>query len=272
MIPPAMYAGPAAQIKQKMLVLTYHAVFADEKDWAAQPASDRWYSLKQDQFRVQMEHLVRNGYRTLLLREFLEGESPEKSLVLTFDDGHDSNFHVVLPILKQFGLRAEFFITVANVGLPGFMAWEELKLLQEAGMSVQSHGLHHQPLTGLDLDMLRDELRVSKKLLEQYLGSPVNYFAIPGGFADERVYVEILNAGYRAICNSEPGLASKGEVIARIPVMHSTSLATFSDLADRKLASLKRMSAQRRLAKAAKSLLGLRRYEALKHIKLRLSK
>ena len=272
MIPSAMTAGPAAQIKQKMLVLTYHAVFADEKDWAAQPASDRWYSLKQDQFQAQMGHLARNGYRTLLLREFLEGESPEKSLVLTFDDGHDSNFHVVLPILKQFGLRAEFFITVANVGLPGFMTWEELKLLQEAGMSVQSHGLHHQPLTGLDLDMLRDELRVSKKLLEQYLGSPVNYFAIPGGFADERVYVEILNAGYRAICNSEPGLASKGEVIARVPVMHSTSLATFSDLADRKLASLRRMSAQRRLAKAAKSLLGLRRYEALKHIKLRLSK
>ena len=272
MIPSAMTTGPATQIKQKMLVLTYHAVFADEKDWAAQPASDRWYSLKQDQFRVQMEHLVQNGYRTLLLHEFLEGEFPEKSLVLTFDDGHDSNFHVVLPILKQFGLRAEFFITVANVGLPGFMTWEELKLLQEAGMSVQSHGLHHQPLTGLDVDMLRDDLRVSKKLLEQYLGSPVNYFAIPGGFADERVYLEILNAGYRAICNSEPGLASKGKVIARVPVMHSTSLATFSDLADRKLASLGRMSAQRRLAKAAKSLLGLRRYEALKHIKLRLSK
>ena len=219
-----------------------------------------------------MEHLAQNGYRTSLLREFLDGESSTKSVVLTFDDGHESNFRVVFPILKQFGLRAEFFITVANVGLPGFMTWEELKLLQEAGMSVQSHGLHHQPLTELDLDVLRDELRVSKKLLEQHLGSAVNYFAIPGGFVDERVYAEILNAGYHAICNSEPGLASNGEVLARVPVMHSTSLAAFSDLADRKLTSLRRMSAQRRLAKAAKSLLGLRRYEALKHIKLRLSK
>ena len=150
------------------------------------------------------------------------------------------------------------------------MTWEELKLLQEAGMSVQSHGLHHQPLTELNLDVLRDELRLSKELLEQHLGSAVNYFAIPGGFVDERVYTEILNAGYRAICNSEPGLASNGEVIARVPVMHSTSLVAFSDLANRKLTSLRRMSAQRRLAKAAKSLLGLRRYEALKHIKLRL--
>ena len=272
MNPSAMTAKPAAQKDQTMLVLTYHAVFDDEKDWIAQPASDRWYSLKQDQFRAEMEHLARNGYTTSLLSEFLDTQSPARSVVLTFDDGHESNFRVVLPILKQFGLRAEFFITVANVGLPGFMTWEELKLLHEAGMSVQSHGLHHQPLTELDIDVLRDELRLSKELLEQHLGSAVNYFAIPGGFVDERVYTEILNAGYRAICNSEPGLASNGEVIARVPVMHSTSLAAFSDLANRKLTSLRRMSAQRRLAKAVKSLLGLRRYEALKHIKLRLSK
>ena len=108
MNPSAMTAKPAAQKDQTTLVLTYHAVFDDEKDWIAQPASDRWYSLKQDQFRAEMEHLAQNGDTTSLLSEFLDSQSPAKSVVLTFDDGHESNFRVVLPILKQSACAQSF--------------------------------------------------------------------------------------------------------------------------------------------------------------------
>ncbi len=113
---------------------------------------------------------------------------------------------------------------------------------------------------------------ISKEFLHSGLGTEVRYFAIPGGFADERVYREGLAAGYEALCNSEPALAAQGQIIHRIAIMHSTSISTFADLSQRKLFSVNRMSAQRGLAKVAKKVLGIRHYEALKHIRLRLSR
>ena len=59
-----------------------------------------------------MEYLHREGYRTFLLDELQQVEPwPEKSVVLTFDDGHESNYLLALPILQEFGFKAHFFIT-----------------------------------------------------------------------------------------------------------------------------------------------------------------
>jgi peptidoglycan/xylan/chitin deacetylase (PgdA/CDA1 family) len=252
----------------RTLVLTYHAVFATDERRAKQPAADRWYSLTAKQFEAQMEYLSRQGYTASLLQEFLAGQSPARSVVLTFDDGHESNLTVALPILQQFGFRADFFVTVANIGRPGFMNWRQLGLLLDAGMSVQSHGLHHRDLTGIREDMLADELRTAKDRLECNLARPVKYFAIPGGFADRGVYLAAREAGYEAICNSEPGLARTGEVIARVGVMHSTSQTAFQGLVQRRFFRLLQRRAQRKFGKIGKTLLGVRRYEALKRLRL----
>ena len=135
-------------------------------------------------------------------------------------------------------------------------------------MSVQSHGLHHRPLTDLPTDKLANELRTAKQSLEHNLGSAVKYLAIPGGFADRRVYNEALNVGYEAVCNSEPGLARSGKIIARVAVMHSTSQGEFEGLVRRKFSLLLQASVKRKLGKAAKLFLGVQRYEALKQSRL----
>jgi peptidoglycan/xylan/chitin deacetylase (PgdA/CDA1 family) len=252
----------------RTLVLMYHAVHTTLEAWKKQEAADRWYAVTADQFHQQMEHLSRAGYATCLLGEFLAQKVPPKSVILTFDDGHESNFVVALPILQRFGLRAEFFVTVSHIGQSGFMTWEQLRRLHDAGMSVQSHGLHHRPLTDLPAEMLANELRTAKHSLEHNLGTAVKYLAVPGGFANRRVYREALAAGYEGVCNSEPGLARSGKIIARVAVMHSTSQTAFEGLVQRKFSVLLQMSAQRELAKAAKVFLGVQRYEALKRLRL----
>lgn len=264
-------ATPAPSLprdRARTLVLTYHAVHATLDAWKKQEAADRWYAVTADQFHKQMEHVSRAGYATSLLGEFLGQKTPRKSVVLTFDDGHESNYLVVLPILQRFGLRAEFFVTVSHIGQPGFMTWQQLRRLQEAGMSVQSHGLHHRPLTDLPAGMLANELRTAKHSLEHNLGTTVKYLAIPGGFANQRVYREALNAGYEAVCNSEPGLARSGKIIARVAVMHSTSQAAFEGLVGRKFSLLAQVITKRKLAKVAKLFLGVQRYESLKRLRL----
>jgi len=245
-------------------VLMYHAVLATREEWTRRAPAARWYDVTADRFEQQMEFLAQTGYGTVLLEEFLSGKAPARSVVLTFDDGHESNFSVAFPVLKRCRFRAEFFVTVANVGQPGFVNWAQLSELVSAGMSVQSHGLHHQPLTGHRGSALRDEFRISKEVLERNLGAPVKYFAIPGGFANRDVYREGLAAGYEAICSSEPGLAKRSAILPRVAVTHSTSQAVFAELVSHKFLRMILMKARRQLGKAAKTLVGVQRYEALK--------
>ena len=40
---------------------------------------------------------------------------PENTVVLTFDDGYASNYHLALPVLKEFGLHATVFTSTAFV-------------------------------------------------------------------------------------------------------------------------------------------------------------
>jgi peptidoglycan/xylan/chitin deacetylase (PgdA/CDA1 family) len=254
--------------RDRTLVLTYHAVHPTLDVWQKQKASDRWYAVTANQFHQQMEYILRAGYATSLLSAFLTKQTHPKSVILTFDDGHESNYGVALPILQRFGLRAEFFVTVSRVGQPGFMTWEQLRRLQDAGMSVQSHGLHHRPLTDLPTDKLADELRTAKQSLEHNLSSAVKYLAIPGGFANRRIYHEALEVGHEAVCNSEPGLARPGKIIARVAVTHSTAQGEFEGLVRRKLSLLLLVSAKRKLGKAAKLFLGVQRCEALKQSRL----
>lgn len=252
-----------------MLVLMYHAVHPGQEAWARQRPGGRWYAITAPQFEKQMEYLAQQGHSTPLIHEFLSGQAPAKSVVITFDDGHETNFSVAFPILQRFGFRAEFFVTVSRVDQPGCVTWDNLKRMQDAGMSVQSHGMHHQPLTELPPDALREELLGSKEQMERVLGTRVNYFSIPGGFADQRVYREAFACGYEAICNSETGIARAGKVLRRIAVMYSTSQLVFEGIVQRKARLLFQMSAHRALANTAKALLGVQRYEDLKRLRLR---
>ena len=115
----------------------------------------------------------------MLLHEFLAGRAPERSVVLTFDDGHKTNLSVALPILQRYGFRAEFFANVSFIGQSNFMTWEQLRSLRDAGMSVQSHGVQHDPMTEYSREELVQELRGSKEAIEGNLGSKV-IFCGPG--------------------------------------------------------------------------------------------
>jgi peptidoglycan/xylan/chitin deacetylase (PgdA/CDA1 family) len=267
-LPEHKVTKPEGGASSRTLVLIYHAVHADEAQWKKQDAADRWYAVTAKRFEAQMEYLSKR-YSTLLLAEFLSRGPQANSRILTFDDGHESNFSVAFPILRRFGLRAEFFVTVSRIGGPGYMSWEQLHGLLDVGMSVQSHGLHHRPLTGLSDSELAQELRDSKELLESRLRRPVQYFSAPGGFVDNRVYAAALNAGYRAVCNSEPGLARAGKIVPRVAIMHSTSQAAFESLLQARGFALMKSAMQRRFAKAAKAVLGVERYEAVKKLGLR---
>jgi len=138
-----------------------------------------------------------------LLDEAGKAGDDGKYVVLTFDDGLEGNIKYALPLLRAYGFRATFFITVNFVGTPRFMGWEDLECLVREGMSVQSHTLSHRHLNTLSEEDIAYELHESKRHLEQRLGNEVHSLSFPHGSYDPRTVRLAGESGYRFLCTSE---------------------------------------------------------------------
>lgn len=104
------------------------------------------------QFRKHLQHLRRNGYRTLTGDELYDRLQTEqavaaKDVVLTFDDGLDDVYTAVYPLLREFGAHAVLFIVPGWIGRAGFLTWKQIREMHASGLvDVQSHSMHHQSI------------------------------------------------------------------------------------------------------------------------------
>lgn len=246
-------------------VLMYHALEDTEHPAGSRDAGEQLYVLQVSQFREQMDFLARGGYRTYLLEELQDlDEWPEKAFVLTFDDGHESNFTLALPVLREYGFRAVFFITTGWIGTPRYLTEEQILVLHEAGMGVGSHGISHRYFQQMSNQEIRDELRVSKVTLEKNIGSVINSFSAPGGRITRSLLKIAAETGYRDICISKPGFFEKGDkVISRFditPMNHST----FSNVLEYKRCHLYKQLFRYEMLRMLKNVLGNGAYDRIR--------
>jgi peptidoglycan/xylan/chitin deacetylase (PgdA/CDA1 family) len=168
----------------------------------------------------------------------LFGSQPEQHRpLITFDDGEQSQFQNALPLLADYGVQATYFVTPGLIGsATKFLGWDELKALQAAGHSIQSHGWSHKFLTFCSDIELAHELRASKQLLEVMLGNAVEEISIPGGRWDRRVITACARAGYRRVYVSDPWVEaaiSGVQVIGRFMARRTTTMAELRKIVDR---------------------------------------
>jgi peptidoglycan/xylan/chitin deacetylase (PgdA/CDA1 family) len=182
----------------------------------------------------------------LQLFDSLAKSGGQKLLVeITFDDGEHSQLHNAMPLLAQHGVSARYFVTPGLIGTAAkFLGWDELKTLQNAGHSIQSHGWSHKFLTFCSEDELAHELRASKQLLEEKLGTAVTEISVPGGRWNHRVIEACAAAGYKRVYVSDPWIAtvmSGIEVIGRFMVRRTTTNAELQKMVQRNRSALWKM-------------------------------
>jgi peptidoglycan/xylan/chitin deacetylase (PgdA/CDA1 family) len=212
-------------------------------------------NVAQDDFRRQMEYLHHNGYvcvslaRLLAERAYVKGEKradgrplkPEevtgdtrKKVVLTFDDGYKSQFDFVLPILKEMGFSATFFISVNEIGKAGRMDWTMLYELAKGGMDIGSHGMSHVFLTGQSNYAVLSELLASKQVLEKYTRRRVDFLAIPHGFYNKQILSIARDVGFKAACVLDTGYNNFFDdsmfLLRRFPVRKGYGLNAFKSI------------------------------------------
>ena len=178
-----------------------------------------WFYIPEEAFVGHLSYLRENGWRVIDVTIFLRGlkvpdSLPERAALLTFDDGYRSIREIALPWLRRFGYPAVLFVPTDYIGRcntfdertepeEAICDWDDLQELERCGVSIQSHGASHRPLSQLDSEEQWQELVRSKARLEAGLRGPVDLFAYPygdGGLNPRAMSQALKRAGYRAAC------------------------------------------------------------------------
>ena len=237
---PAATAEPV-NLNSEVIVLCYHRFEDKPKDSLA---------IKPADFEAQMQALKDNGVTVIPMADFLawrrgEKSIPEKSAVVSIDDGYISGYSVAWPVLKKFGYPFTMFIYTDYVkGGPKSggqsITWEQLGEMRDAGVDIQSHTVSHSSLNAKKGKTdeqyhawLKDEIAGSKELLEQKLGIQVKAIAYPYGLHNDAVRDAVKEAGYEAaftVYGQRIGPSADPTIIGRYAI-ESTKPKVFEEAA-----------------------------------------
>ncbi len=167
-------------------VLCYHGI-----DGGSSPPTNR-FSVDAAVLRQHLETIRGRGQPVLRLPAL--AEAPAGSVLLTFDDNLASHVAHAVPILRDYGMTAVFYLSPADLGAagPGRLTSQGAEALVDGGMFVGAHGNHHVPAAALAPAEFTREVQACRRFLET-LGMPLTW-AYPGGYLGSyrREHEEIL--------------------------------------------------------------------------------
>ena len=169
-----------------------------------------------ESFEAQMRYLKWRNLRGVSIRELRRAVAAgnAKGLVgLTFDDGYENNLQYALPILERFGFYATFFVVGGMLGKENdwkhrveprprmkLLGVEGVRELSARGMEIGAHGMTHTTLTGMEAELLEEEVSGSRQVLSEVLGESVEGFAYPYGAVDSVAVQAVRRAHYSYAC------------------------------------------------------------------------
>ncbi|SIS66669.1 polysaccharide deacetylase family protein [Salimicrobium flavidum] len=190
-------------------VLTYHNFDTD-------PENLTGLTMHPETFEAQMNLLKENGFTTLTSGEVLkiynqEMKMPEKPVMITMDDGYESNYKYAYPVLEELDMKATVFVMTDPIidreehpSRYPKLTWEQMQEMawsNQVSVQTHTHDQHHrhekfddggQILGPIKKDgeletqkeyerRVKEDLIQSKSVLEEHLLMPVRTLAYPFG-------------------------------------------------------------------------------------------
>ena len=252
-------------------ILMYHELALPGRALCSTDPGYVRYVVSDEAFRAQMARIRDRGMRGASVSQWVDlPVSSTPRVILTFDDGCETDLLTAAPILIEHGFNATFYLTVDFLGRPGFLTHPQVRELAATGVEIGCHSMTHAYLSDADDAALRREVVDAKRVLEQIAGVRVRSFSAPGGRHDERLLPLAREAGYDSVTTSTAAqntTARPAGLLGRTAIMRDTRMPQFDaalsgdDLAARR--------SRDRMLGAAKSVLGNRLYERLRAVLLR---
>ena len=176
------------------------------------------------EFAEQMKALSDAGYHAVTMDQMLaywRDGTPlpsGKPIVLSFDNGYQSQYTEALPVLRRLG-----WVGVENIqltGLPpsqGGLSEAQVRGLIAAGWELDTQGNSHADLITLNPEQLRFQILDTRRELQRRYHVAVNWFCYPSGHYDANVIQAVKEAGFVGSTTVVPGWASPNEDTYRLP-------------------------------------------------------
>lgn len=221
--------------------LMYHQVLKDESRAGK-------YIITPNELESDLAYLSENGYVSVLPSQLVKireqgGRLPEKTVVITFDDGYETGLYYVLPLLKKYGMKAVINVVgsytdeYSRINEEGkhlsyaYLTWNEIKKLSDSGyVEIGNHTYDLHSNTGdrngcaqkddentsdYRKTLYNDVSALSDKL-EDVIGVRPRAFAYPFGSLTDGSSQVISGCGIRVFmtCREIPSKITGGQIIA----------------------------------------------------------
>lgn len=195
-------------------ILTYHSIDDSGAVTSTSPAV----------FAQQMDFLWTNNYRSLPLSaavNFIEERRPfpEKTFVITFDDGYENVYTDAFPVLQRYEFASTVFLITDYCGKqndwPGhspavtrrsLLSWTQAREMQNYGTEFGAHTVTHPDLTKITLADAEREATRSKEMIQDQLGMKAGLFAYPYGKFNMAIRQMVKNH-FEGACSTRLGKA-----------------------------------------------------------------
>ena len=190
--------------------LIYHSISHSEE-------TPEWlWEVTLTEFEKQLDLLKSENWTTICYRDLEHPETvPNKSILITFDDGYENNYAAAEALHKR-GMCATWFIVSNDIGEmsswndPGsvplpMLSTQQLLAMEEMGMEIGSHTMSHCKLADVSLDQAKAEIEGSKQKLTEVMGKQIDSFCYPYGSHTDAVVEFVRQADYKFACVTHNG-------------------------------------------------------------------
>jgi peptidoglycan/xylan/chitin deacetylase (PgdA/CDA1 family) len=212
------------KIEKKIPILCYHRFGNNVNDSMM---------IKTSEFAKQLAWLKTNNYSVISLDsavKYLTGQIktiPDKSVVITVDDGHKSIYYEMAPLIKQYRVPVTLFIYPSTISNANYsLTWEQLRELENTKLfRVESHTYWHPNFKHEKKKLPSDEyakfldkqITGSKQMLEKKMEHEVKYLAWAFGIYDYELITKAVQSGYIGALTIEQRHAAKSDTLMTLP-------------------------------------------------------
>jgi peptidoglycan/xylan/chitin deacetylase (PgdA/CDA1 family) len=161
-------------------------------------------------FAAQMAWLQDSGFHPIDfndLRTYFQTNAPlpSRPVVLTFDDGYADFYTAAFPVLQAHQFKAVSYVVPGFLGRRNYMSVDQVQVIDQSGVEVGAHTMHHVDLTKASPAGLVVEVQGSRSAVEQIVGHPVLDFCYPSGQYNAAVIAATQRAGFQSATTEVPG-------------------------------------------------------------------
>lgn len=214
------------ELSNGLPVLMYHFFYDNAKYW---PEDSNWLSV--NDFEEQLKYLTENDFYFPTWDEvecYIDGKLklPEKSVVLTVDDGDASFFDLAVPILQKYKVPATSFV------ISEWYGWRYDENMEYVIFESHSHSMHEAGSNGKgrmvnwSKEKIIEDLKTSSKTL-----GGADVFCYPYGHYNDTAIESLKEAGYKMAFTIEGGRVTRGAnkyTLPRVRVTAGNSLNYFA--------------------------------------------